>query len=117
MLAIAAFGAFWVRNNMLVADIGPDPNALVIAVPGGFRGPLIRSRAYGVRSPPQRRGALPVRLRRRPAALDEVADSENDDDGDGSVEQKPGPPSVGCEQHINLPFGFEAHQGAANSYT
>jgi len=40
MLAIAAFGAFWVRSNMLVADIGPDPNALVIAVPRGFRGPL-----------------------------------------------------------------------------
>ena len=56
---------------------------------------------------PTTRGALPYRLRRRPAAADEIGSCENHDDCDCSVQQKPGPPAVRCEhkQHITSVLG------------
>lgn len=38
----------------------------------------------------------------RPAAPDEVSDDERDDNKNDRERQKPGPPAVSCEEHINL---------------
>jgi len=42
---------------------------------------------------------------RLPAALDEVADDERDENEDDRERKKPGPPAVSCDEHIDLRCG------------
>jgi hypothetical protein len=44
-------------------------------------------------------------LGRRPATFDEVSDDARDQNKN-EQRQKPGPPAVSCEQHINLRCGL-----------
>jgi hypothetical protein len=44
-------------------------------------------------------------LHRRPSAFDEVSDYAGDQN-ENEQRQKPGPPAVSCEQHINLRCGL-----------
>jgi hypothetical protein len=48
----------------------------------------------------------------RPATLDEVGDDARDSNENHRERQKPGPPAVGCEQHINLrSWGLRSQPG------
>ena len=54
-------------------------------------------------------------LGRRPAAFDEVADYAAHDQNENEQRQKPRPPAVSCEQHINLRFWVRPINGAASN--
>jgi hypothetical protein len=59
-----------------------------------------------VRLEPEKLSSRRGRAVGRLTTLDEGGNNKRDDNNDDRVRQKPWPPAVGCEQHIDLRFGL-----------